>query len=140
MNPVFRSMLRTAMAKAGIEVRRVGGAHPFKAGSTTRPIGKVGEFLEDIRARGFFPKGIIDVGANAGDWSRLALSIFPEAPLIMIEPQKEMESCLRRFSNARVNCHYVKAGAGREVGEEVQTIWPDFAGSSFLPEADEKKI
>ncbi|HEY4416796.1 MAG TPA: FkbM family methyltransferase [Verrucomicrobiae bacterium] len=35
-----------------------------------------------------------------------------------------------------LDCHFIKAGAGREPGELVQTIWEDHAGSSFLPPAN----
>ena len=72
------------------------------------------------------------MGANRGDWTRLALSIFPNAAAIMIEPQDEMATYLTKLSATLANCHYVKAGAGSETGELVQTIWPDLNGSSFL--------
>jgi hypothetical protein len=51
-------------------------------------------FLEDIKARGFLPRGIVDVGANRGDWTRMALSVFPGTPVLTIEPQHQMAACL----------------------------------------------
>jgi FkbM family methyltransferase len=48
------------------------------------------KFLKDVRASGFVPRGIIDVGANQGGWTKDALSVFPEAHIIMVEPQAEM--------------------------------------------------
>jgi len=140
MIPSIKSALKSALGAVGLEIRRVNGGCPQVPGSTERPIGETGKFLEDLRARGFAPRGILDVGANRGDWTRLALSIFPKAAIIMIEPQDEMQPCLSQLSKSRADCHYVKAGAGREPGELIQTIWDDLAGSSFLPQADNSQI
>ena len=109
-------------------------------GGVGRPIGKLDLFLEDVKARGFFPRGIIDVGANRGDWTRFALGIFPSTPFIMIEPQDEMEMPLSQVVNDSPGCHYIKAGAGREEGELIQTIWEDLLGSSFLPVVDSEQL
>ena len=109
-------------------------------GSAGRPTGQIRSFLEDIKARNFQPRGIIDVGANRGDWTRLALSIFPSTPVIMIEPQDEMDATLATLSEHLPNCQHIKAGAGRERGELIQTIWEDLVGSSFLPEVDSEKM
>jgi FkbM family methyltransferase len=110
------------------------------AGSTNRPIGNIKMFLEDIRARGFIPRGIIDVGANRGDWTRMALSVFPETKVVMIEPQQEMQQYLNQLCRENSDLEVIQAGAGREEGELVQTIWEDLAGSSFLPETSEEKL
>jgi FkbM family methyltransferase len=126
----IKSAIKSGLGALGIEIRRNRGGG----------IGRIASFLEDIRARGFMPRGIIDVGANRGDWTRLALSIFPGASVIMIEPQEEMQPYLSQLCRSVAVCHYVKAGAGREAAELIQTIWPDLAGSSFLPEVDNSKL
>jgi FkbM family methyltransferase len=54
----------------------------------------------------------------------------------LIEPQDEMEPFLSELIKTVPNCHWVQAGAGRKSGELVQTIWEDYAGSSFLPEVN----
>jgi FkbM family methyltransferase len=92
--------------------------------------------LEDVRARGFVPRGIIDVGANRGDWTRMALSVFPEAHIIMVEPQAEMVSPLEALCRQNPALSLMKAGVGSEPGQLLQTIWDDLAGSSFLPRED----
>jgi FkbM family methyltransferase len=133
-----KTTLKSVLRCIGIEVRRANvNTGP---GARQRPIGNIASFLEDIKARGFMPRGIVDVGANRGDWSRLALSVFPETPTLMIEPQDEMEASLSQLARERPACHYVKAGAGRDEGDLIQTIWADLAGSSFLPEPDSEKL
>ena len=130
MKYAIKSVIKSGLNAFGIEIYRNRGGG----------IGKIVGFFGEIRARGFTPRGIIDVGANRGDWTRLALSIFPDASVIMIEPQDEMQPYLSKLCSNVAGCHYVKAGAGRVAGELVQTIWPDLAGSSFLPEVDRGQL
>jgi len=108
--------------------------------STGRPIGSAWSILEDVRARGFTPTGILDVGANRGDWTTMALSIYPSASVLMIEPLDEMDAPLLAICQERSSCRHVKVGVGRVDGELIQTISPDLVGSSFLPPRDEVKI
>jgi FkbM family methyltransferase len=105
-------------------------------GSQHRCVGDMSRFLEDVRARGFVPRGVIDVGANQGNWTKMALRVFPEAHVIMIEPQIEMASLLEALCHEKPNVSLVKAGAGSQQGMLLQTIWEDLAGSSFLPPKD----
>jgi FkbM family methyltransferase len=141
MKRLFKATLR----KMGLEITRIakqsdsGGSTPI-AGGIERPIANTRMFLEDIHARGFNPRGIIDVGANRGDWSRMAMSVFPSARMLMIEPQREMIPFLEEVCSSFESVEYVRAGAGREPGELVQTIWADLAGSSFLPEVHDDNL
>jgi FkbM family methyltransferase len=127
----MRAVLKSLFPPLGIEVRRT--PPDVAPGSAARPIAEIRSFLEDIKARGFPPRGIVDVGANRGDWAQMAISVFPGASVLMIEPQDEMEPSLSRLAVEIPTCHYVKAAVGREEGELIQTIWEDLAGSSFLP-------
>src|SRR5262249_21885347 len=97
-------------------------------------------FLEDLRARGFSPAGILDVGAENGSWTRNALSIYPQASVVMIEPQDEWEAVLSALCRERSACRYIKAGAGRAGGDLIQTIYDDLSGSSFMHPPDDTAI
>ena len=48
-------------------------------------------FFAALKARGFSPRHIIDVGANRGYWTRDALEYFPEAYYTLIEPQDHLK-------------------------------------------------
>lgn len=110
-------------------------------GSRQRPIGKLWSVVEDIKARGFQPRGIIDVGAHRGTWTRGALRVYPGTPVLLIEPLEEMEGLLTEVVREFPFCHYVKAGAGRRDGELLQTIWQDdLSGCSFLPPPDPEEV
>ena len=89
--------------------------------------------LEDLRKRGLVCRTIMDVGANATDWSRTAKRIFPEASFLLIEPQVEMVPHLEQFCRDFDNSAFVLAGAGARKDVQTLTVWDDLAGSSFLP-------
>jgi FkbM family methyltransferase len=45
--------------------------------------------LRRLRALGFSPEAILDIGAYEGEWMRLAKAVFPEARVLMIEAQPD---------------------------------------------------
>lgn len=137
----MKNIIKKALRQLGLEVRHLAKTPPvIKEGSTERPIGNVRMFLEDIRERGFRPKGIIDVGANQGNWTRMALAVFPNAKVTMIEPQKEMCESLIKLCSENQAVNFIQAGAGRKKGELIQTIWEDLAGSSFIIEPNDEML
>jgi FkbM family methyltransferase len=109
-----------------------------QTGSAQRPIAEFDYFLEDIKTRGLSPELILDVGANAGKWTRMAKRFFPNSRFLLIEPQIEMQRSLNVLCKEFNDIHWVEAGAGSQSGKLIQTIWDDLQGSSFLPEAKEE--
>ena len=130
--PGFSTRCRNLLSLIGIDVRRV----QRTAGDFRRPVGAIHSFLEDVRARGFLPETIFDVGALTGEWTQMALSVFPESKFLMIEPQLKMEPHLEKLSAASDRVRYLIAGAGREPGQLVMNIGVDPAATSFLQGAD----
>ena len=109
---------------------------PHRLPAVRRPLGEMSCFLNDIAARGFTPKSILDVGANKADWSEIAVQVFPDASYLMVEPQQEMTPYLDEFCRAHPKARHVLAGAGAAPGELTLTIWDDLQGSSLLPSDD----
>jgi len=136
---LFKSVM-TIPSPGSAEKSAPGSAEKSAPGSAGRPVGDVHSFLEDIKARGFVPRGFLDIGANRGDWSKMALEVFPGARSVLVEPQDEMESYLRCLCATDPRCRYFKCGAGREEGELVLTLWEDTYGSSYTVPKDEKLI
>lgn len=95
--------------------------------------GNLKPFLKNIRQKGFSPKSILDVGANRGEWSRNAKSIFKQADFFLIEPQQELKPFLDKFCAKFPGSKWFQAAVGSEIGELTLTVWPDFIGSSLLP-------
>lgn len=95
--------------------------------------GQTRRFLDGLRRRGFAPQTILDVGANHGDWSRTAHAVWPDAALVLIEPQAEMAPFLDDLCAAVPNARWILGGAGAAAGELTLTLWDDYQGSSFVP-------
>ncbi len=51
-----------------------------------------------LRMAGYAPRVVIDCGANRGDWSRLARSVFPHAAFHLVEPQPACASLLSELA------------------------------------------
>jgi FkbM family methyltransferase len=131
----MKQLIKSILRGIGLEIHRYQPERP-----TSAPIADLEWFLGSVKTRGFKPRGIIDVGANMGDWTRTVHGIFPGVPAILVEPQDEMEARLTELSKSVPQCHFVKAGVGKEKGELIQTIWDDLAGSSFLPAIEQGKM
>ena len=110
---------------------------PERAACDQRPVGNMQTFLEDTARRGFHPRHIMDVGANYGEWSILARSIFPDALFTLVEPQIEMKEPLDNFCAGSPNALWLNVGAGAQNTEMLLTVWPDLAGSSLVPTPEE---
>jgi FkbM family methyltransferase len=94
-------------------------------------------FLHDLKARGFYPKSVLDVGANCGEWTRMARNVFPDAEFLLIEPQTAMRSYLEPLCREFENVDCVEAGAAAQNGEMVLSVWGELGnGSSFLPDPE----
>ena len=55
--------------------------------------------LLNLRANGFRPKKIVDIGAYEGSWTQMIKEIFPEAEVLMIEAQKRKNDCLQKVAS-----------------------------------------
>ena len=88
---------------------------------------------ERLRDNGLAPDGIIDVGANRGDWSRSIRPIFPHGPILMVEAQATLEPELARASREIDGTEYRIALLGPAEGEE-RAFFEMGTGSSLLPE------
>lgn len=130
MKDIFRKILKSF----NYEIRRI---NPFPIASPNRPVGDMKKLLEDLKARGFECKNILDVGAHMGFWSQMAKEVFPEASFCLIEPQAELEPMLKAFCKISNNSKYFIAGAGAEKDQKYLTKWNDLSGSSFLPHEDD---
>lgn len=75
--------------------------------------------LEAIRGKGFRPTHIVDVGAFRGDWARFAKDLFPDARVLMIEPQEEWRLQLEDVCRYTAGVTLVPALVGATDGVEV---------------------
>jgi FkbM family methyltransferase len=129
--------MRRAMRGVPSSVENSGGdlgteAAKFRAGVPSLP-----GLLEHLRDNGFLPSAILDIGANAGEWSRVAASIFTSSRILMFDGDPENEAVLHntvREIGARSS--YTLCLLGAEKKDAVTFYRPEAGttGSSVLPE------
>jgi len=54
--------------------------------------------LSAMKRRGFHPKIAIDVGAYSGEWTVSLLHLFPQAQVLMVEPQAAKQNHLEKLT------------------------------------------
>jgi FkbM family methyltransferase len=112
----------------------------FKKKNKTSPIAPpdaaVKSTLESIKRMQFLPKHIVDIGGNHGGWSRMALSVFPDAKISMFEPQTRLSKYLEDLEcNPNVKIHY--KGVGNFDGNLPFTFHDRDDSCSFVYEAED---
>jgi FkbM family methyltransferase len=73
--------------------------------------------LQNLRRAGFRPEKIIDAGAFRGDWAHEVLGVFPEARLLMIEPQNSCQERLQEMARSDDRLSLCQTLVGRVEGE-----------------------
>lgn len=85
------------------------------------------------------PSTVIDIGANTGTWTFKVHEFFPEAKIIMVEPQIELKEAYKDFVEKN-NITFLPIGIGKEDGMFLFTRHHRDDSSSFLySEEDAKK-
>ncbi len=79
-------------------------------------------FFNNLKATGFNPKHIVDVGANHGTWTREALVAFPMAQYTLVEPQFWMKDSISDLLETNSNISFNAVGAGKLSGTSKFTI------------------
>ena len=93
--------------------------------------------LQNLKAKGFAPRTVLDVGAWVGDWTEHVRPIFPAADFLMVEANPGKQAGLEAVA-ARLGpgVRVQMALLGPESRAEV-TFYAMEAGSSVLPENTE---
>ena len=72
--------------------------------------------MEDMKARGFAPATIVDIGANKGDWSAAVSSVFPDAAYFLFEPVAAFDPALEAFIQRHPRSQFWRAAVGSSDG------------------------
>lgn len=87
--------------------------------------------LSNLRARGWAPRHVLDIGANQGKWSALCRRVFPDASYTLVEPQIEMKSRLDRFCQGHPESRWLQVGVSDECGRLPFVVYEDQVSSTF---------
>ena len=91
------------------------------------------EAYQRLARKGYKPASIIDVGAYEGNWTRLARSVFPGTPAMMVEAQPAKLPILQTVVSELPQVRLESAVLSGTRGEEI-TFFAMETGSSMMPE------
>lgn len=80
--------------------------------------------LQNLRARGFSPRHVADIGASHGPWTTSAAALWPAARFTMFEPLAEHAPALDRLCAAQPNFSWFPCALGREKSSLPLSIMP----------------
>jgi FkbM family methyltransferase len=111
-------------------VRRIVDDERFRLGMPTM-FGCIG----NLKRNGFLPNAIVDVGAYEGRWTEEVKTIYPAAPVLMIEANPDKVSRLRAVQKRLgPSVSFERALLGAAPRRDI-TFYSMETGSSVLPEA-----
>jgi len=79
-------------------------------------------FYNTLKTLNFYPKHIVDVGANHGTWTREALLHFPDAYYTLLEPQEWLKESFQDILDNNSKVQFYPVGAGEKKGSFLFTI------------------
>jgi FkbM family methyltransferase len=64
-----------------------------------------------LQEAGFAPEHVLDVGANHGNWTRVAIRAFPDADYTLLEPQNDLKTHVQDLLNSGRKIRWINGGA-----------------------------
>ena len=92
--------------------------------------------LYNLRNLGFYPRVVIDVGAQIGTFE--LYEFFPQSKHLLIEPVKEHEPQLLNICRQLPDAEVIIAAATKVSGEVKLSVTPNFQYASIVKTTDEK--
>ncbi len=117
---MIRTLIRRSLERLGYRLTRTSSANRFDAMAAS---------LAALSHRGYAPRTVIDVGANRGQWTRLARPIFPTAEFVLLEPQPSCAEALKELVRQLGNARFESIAVTEPGIESVRMIGAD-AGST----------
>ena len=84
--------------------------------------------LENLRRAGFSPSGVIDGGAYRGDWTVEFWNIWPDTPVLMVEPQPGCRELLERVATKVSGSSIASCALGDSCGVMAFTLGESNSG------------
>ena len=97
--------------------------------------------LQRLRSNGFRPKAAIDIGGNVGEWTRMCRRIFPEARILTVEPQANLQAQIRETARELGNVTVAQTLLGAKSAAGVPFHVYQYSGmSSVLMDAESPPV
>ncbi len=133
----IKLFVNSLLDKLGFELNR-----KSFSGDRTHSMPNWKERLEHIKKLGFSPKVIFDGGAFIGGWTRSVAAIFPNAQIVLAEPNPYLHNQIERnISKIQPKPILLNVALGELKGEGALKIWGDKysdTGASLLEHVEGK--
>src|SRR5215472_1267414 len=94
-------------------------------------------FFNLLKQCSFAPRHIIDVGANKGIWTRVAIKHFPAAQYTLLEPQDHLKEHVQDLIDRGFRISWINAGASDKPGRlPFHVSHRDDSSTFVLPEPE----
>ena len=75
--------------------------------------------LQNLKAKGFNPSFVLDIGAFEGEWTSDFLEVFPNTKVLMLEAQnskrEQLTNIIKKFNNVQFEIALLSSEDGKEV-------------------------
>ncbi len=96
--------------------------------------------LQTLRRAGFRCTGAIDAGAYRGDWTREFWGVFPQVPVLMVEPQPASQPQLRGLAASVAGSEVLAAALSDQAGSVSFHLQESNSGIRVGPSSPEGAI
>jgi FkbM family methyltransferase len=96
--------------------------------------------LETLRGAGFRCNGAIDAGSYRGDWTREFWAVFPQVPVLMVEPQPLPQPQLRHLAASVAGSEVIAAALTDRIGSATLALHESNSGLRVGPSPTEETI
>ena len=138
MNKILKKIIEKAFRKFGYKLKKIGA--DAKLADTTNKDYLLFNFYNTLKQFNFYPKHIVDIGANHGTWTREALQHFPEAYYTLLEPQHWLKASFKDILETNSKVQFYPVGAGEQEGTFKFTIVDRDDSCSFRYTEEEAKV
>ena len=137
MNKILKKIIEKAFKKFGYKLKKIGA--DAKLADTNKKDYLLFNFYNTLKQFNFYPKHIVDIGANHGTWTREALQHFPEAYYTLLEPQHWLKASFQDILEVNPKVQFYPVGAGEQEGAFQFTIVDRDDSCSFRYTKEEAK-
>ncbi|MFE3867005.1 FkbM family methyltransferase [Flavobacterium sp. LS2P90] len=120
MNKIVKKIIKKAFIKFGYKLKKIGT--DVKLAPTNNKDYLLFNLYNTLKQFNFYPKHIVDIGANHGTWTREALQHFPDAYYTLLEPQHWLKASLQDILETNPKVQFYPVGAGEQEGSFQFTI------------------
>jgi FkbM family methyltransferase len=131
MRNIIKKVTQATLSRFGLKLIRTD--NPFQQTDPSIP------FFLALKGLGFDPRHVIDVGANRGNWTRLAVKFFPNAYYTLVEPQNELRRYSEDLFKRGHRIQWVNCGVADKEGTLAFTVSHRDDASSFVPDQNTAK-